>query len=80
MQYKRCKCGACERWDTGEAVHPCQGCDKCGTTYAGSPENHKPLEPHDWEPRYNERTGEPDKRMCKRCHKIERLKHLEKAP
>lgn len=71
MQYKRCKCGKKERWDTGEIVHPCQGCSECGTTFAGLRGGHAPLEPHNWEPRYNRTTGKPDRRECSRCHAIE---------
>lgn len=73
MIYRKCECGKAERWDTGETVHPCQGCTTCGTTYASHPDGHKPLEPHDWEPRFNPQTGEPDKRMCKRCYAMERV-------
>lgn len=79
MQYKKCQCGACERWDTGEIVHPCQGCEKCGTTYAGSPSGHKPLEPHVWVPRYSSSTGKPNGRMCSRCMKLEKLSAQEEA-
>lgn len=72
MRYLKCNCGACERWDTGEMVQPCQGCEKCQTTFATNPEGHRPLQPHDWRPRYNPATGEPDKRMCGLCYAIER--------
>lgn len=73
MIYRKCKCGSAERWDSGETVHPCQGCKKCQTTFASSPDNHKALETHDWKPRYNSETGELDKRMCGRCYAIERV-------
>lgn len=73
MQYRRCKCGKAERWDTGEIVHPCQGCSICQTTFAQYPDDHKLLEPHDWKPRYDSDTGEPTRRICKRCGKIERM-------
>lgn len=73
MRYLKCKCGACERWDSGEAVAPCSGCKKCGTTFATHPDDHKPLQPHEWEPRYDPLTGKPERRMCARCHKIERV-------
>lgn len=73
MRYLRCECGKAERWDSGEAVAPCSGCRKCGTTFATSKEGHKPLEPHDWKPRYDADTGEPTQRMCKSCYRIERM-------
>lgn len=73
MIYRKCECGAAERWDTGEIVHPCQGCAKCGTTFASNPRDHKPLAPHDWKPRFNADTGEPDRQMCRRCMAIERV-------
>ena len=73
MRYLKCQCGACERWDTGETVHECQGCSKCRTTFATNVGGHQPLREHDWRPRFNPTTGEPDKRMCSRCHKIERV-------
>lgn len=72
MIYRRCQCGKAERWDTGEIVHPCQGCATCGTTYAASSQEHQPLAEHDWRPRYNAETGKADRRMCARCYKIER--------
>ncbi|CAN5579290.1 hypothetical protein BH10PSE14_BH10PSE14_06960 [soil metagenome] len=72
MRYLKCECGECERWDTGETVHECQGCSKCGTTFATHPEGHKPLGEHDWVPRFDPATGQPDKRMCQRCYAIER--------
>jgi len=73
MQYRRCKCGKRKRWDTGEAVQPCEGCEACGTTFAQYPSDHKALEPHDWKPRYDPEAGEPSRRICKRCHAIERV-------
>ena len=79
MKYKRCKCGKMERWDTGEAVKPCEGCRECQTTFAEHPDDHKLLQPHDWEPRFNSRTGEPDRRMCRRCHAIEKVDQSESA-
>lgn len=74
MQYSRCKCGKCERWDSGEAVHPCEGCEACGTTFAQGPDGHLPLEPHEWEPRFNPLTGDPDRPECKRCNTRQRAK------
>lgn len=72
MQYRRCQCGSRERWDTGEAVHPCQGCAKCQTTFGTGPLDHKPLEPHQWIPRFNPATGEPDRPMCSLCYALDR--------
>lgn len=67
MQYRRCKCGSAERWDTGEAVRPCQGCAKCGTTFAQREADHRPLAPHQWEPRYDPKTGGPARPVCGVC-------------
>lgn len=72
MRYMRCKCGKAEYWDGGVPPQPCEGCDECGTTYAGHPDYHKAIEPHEWEPRFNTRTGEQDRRICKRCLKREK--------
>jgi len=72
MIYRRCRCGKCESWESGMPQQDCQGCDACGSTFAGSPEGHRERIPHDWEPRFNPRTGAPDKRMCRRCCTIER--------
>lgn len=72
MRYLRCKCGKTERWDTGEPVDPCAGCAECQTTFATHPDDHKPLEPHDWEPRFDKRTGLPARPVCKRCHARDR--------
>jgi hypothetical protein len=73
MIYRRCRCGKAERWDTGEVVHPCQGCKVCRSTLATWRGGHATLQDHDWEPRFNERTGGPDRRECRRCHAIERV-------
>ena len=48
MKYAKCKCGECERWDSGYPIFECQGCTKCGTTLAHGPSGHKPLKPHTW--------------------------------
>ncbi len=63
----RCKCGKAEYWDGGISPQPCQGCTECGTTYAGSPSGHSPLEPHQYVQRYSPATGEPTHRHCSRC-------------
>lgn len=81
MQYKRCKCGKCERWDTGEHVHDCQGCDQCQTTFSGGPEGHKELQPHVFDRvLFNQQTGRPY-RMCSRCNTIDKESYtLSKEP
>lgn len=72
MQYRRCKCGKAERWDSGWAVRECEGCGECQTTYAQRAEDHKPLQPHDYEPYYMGGSGPNPAQICKRCHHIER--------
>lgn len=72
MRYLKCECGACERWDTGEMVHPCQGCAKCQTTYATRRDDHRPLQPHNWKPQFDRNTGLPSRRMCADCYARER--------
>lgn len=46
----------------------CQGCDKCGTTLAVNPDDHRPVKPHNPEIRYSEKTGDPDHYVCTECH------------
>lgn len=68
MQYKQCKCGKAQRWDSGYGVQPCEGCEECQTTFAGHPEGHQPLQPHTFEV-YYEGGKEPNPvQMCTRCH------------
>lgn len=65
MQSYRCKCG--KGWYSGSyPPSKCQGCDKCNTTYAQRPEDHKVPEPHNLETRYNQNTGKPYE-MCMDC-------------
>lgn len=45
----------------------CQGCNKCGTTFATGPAGHKPVIPHDLRPQFDRNTGEPDGSICNRC-------------
>lgn len=71
MRYERCKCGKATAWTT-DSFQDCQGCDECGTTYAGHPDFHKPKIAHEWEPRFSSSTGEPDGRQCARCHTREK--------
>lgn len=47
MKTLRCKCG--DKIDlTTDGFQDCEGCEKCGTTYAGHPDFHKELQPHTW--------------------------------
>jgi len=62
----RCKCG--DKIGFGSMPFAdCQGCDICNTTFASHPDNHKPLQSHEWETMYNQSTGKPYKR-CKNCY------------
>lgn len=47
---------------------PCQGCDKCNTTYAQHPDYHSEPNPHEWITKYNQNTGEPYE-VCSMCYK-----------
>lgn len=67
MKSYRCECGE-TKLSTTDAVQPCMGCDECGTTFAQSPKDHRPREPHDWKPQFNRNTGEPDRPYCRRCY------------
>jgi len=69
MRTVRCKCGKRVGW-TSDSFQDCQGCPECGTTYAGHPDNHKPLQPHEWKIMYNQNTGKPYKR-CKKCYEVD---------
>ncbi len=75
MRYVRCKCRNREGW-TSDSFQDCQGCPDCKTTFASHPDNHRPLQPHDWETVYNERTGKPYKR-CKNCHEVDEESYKE---
>ena len=66
MQTLRCKCGDKTAW-TSMGMADCQGCDICNTTFAGHPDNHKELQPHEWFITYSQKTGKPYKR-CKKCY------------
>jgi hypothetical protein len=44
----------------------CRTCDKCGSTYAESPDTHLDPEPHRWTTYYHQSTGKPY-RMCDQC-------------
>lgn len=72
MRYERCQCGKATAWTT-DSFQDCQGCDACGTTFAGHPDFHKPKIAHDWEPRFDPHTGGPDGRQCARCHTREKM-------
>lgn len=65
----RCKCGEIVV-HTSMGTQDCMGCEICGTTFAGHPDNHKPLQPHEWEVMYNQSTGKPYKR-CKNCYQAD---------
>ena len=68
-----CECGWSIRHESGMTPQPCEGCDKCGTTYGiGSLVPQKRM-PHQWEPRYNPRTGAQDSKTCSRCLETVRL-------
>jgi len=56
-------------WTT-DSPRDCQGCEKCATTFAGHPDNHKPLQPHEWIVDFNQSTGKPYKR-CGNCYQID---------
>mgnify|MGYP000940205575 CR=1 FL=1 len=75
MRYLKCKCGKKEMWTT-DGLWPCQGCEECGTTFAGHPDGHKPLEPHQWGILFNEHTGNPYK-YCVHCHHIDEKSYKE---
>lgn len=49
MQYFKCRCGNAERWCSGYPVHPCEGCEECGTTLASGPNGHEQLQPYKWQ-------------------------------
>lgn len=74
MQTYRCKCGEALFHGSGMMPQPCQGCPKCNTTYAQSPDDHKTIEPHDYEIKYDS-DGTPYE-WCRRCY--ERGKKLHK--
>lgn len=49
MKYAMCKCGELAMWHSGYPIHPCQGCEECQTTLAEYPDDHRPLQPHQWQ-------------------------------
>ncbi len=65
MQAYRCKCGEAKYFGS-DVPKPCQGCKKCGTTYAQHPDHHKEIEPHEFEILYDDK-GRPYE-VCKRCY------------
>lgn len=68
MIYHQCKCGKRQYFESGIAPKDCQGCDGCGTTFATTPDGHKPRIEHDWQPRFCEDTGKPARPICRRCY------------
>lgn len=67
MQYAQCRCGAVVRWDTGDAIHDCQGCERCQTTLARNPDGHKELQPHTPKPQYDRDDGRLSHYICTVC-------------
>jgi len=55
---------------TSDGAHDCQGCDKCNTTYAGHPDHHKELQPHEWGTKFDQNTGKPYK-ICELCYETD---------
>lgn len=68
MRHYKCKCGKSEYWESGIPPMPCQGCNDCNTQYGTYNGEYREREEHQWEPRFNEKTGEPDRPICKRCY------------
>lgn len=68
MRYYRCRCGKSVAWSTGgEFPQACVVCEECGSTLASHPDYHaEPIE-HEWEVRYDQRTGKPFYEVCDRC-------------
>ena len=73
MQYARCICGDFVIWHSGETIHPCQVCEKCGSVPASHPDFHKEPEPHQFELRYDEKTGSPSYELCIKCYKRRKI-------
>lgn len=69
MNYRTCKCGKYQQWDSGIEFGHCQGCDVCGTTaYKNNLGEHIIKSPHEVIVKYNKDTGIPYLR-CKNCYK-----------
>ena len=66
MRNLRCQCGKRTAM-TSMGMQDCEGCPECQTTFAGNPILHEPLQPHEWRPHYNSRTGEMDFQVCNKC-------------
>ena len=64
----RCQCGECTYYSSGMPPKDCQGCSKCGTTYATRPTDHKPLQPHKLKLQFDRNTGEEDGAICQECY------------
>lgn len=75
MQHYRCKCGKATGFGS-MGFQDCQGCDECGTTYAQHPDHHKKRIDHDWEDRYNSKTGKQDRKICNRCGEMELIEEV----
>lgn len=71
MRRLQCQCGESLAWDSGyEMGHPCQGCDKCGTTFATHPGGHKKRIPHKWREELHKNTDY--EKLCDRCYAREK--------
>ena len=73
MIYYRCKCGKSTAYGS-YGPSRCLVCPECGSTLASHPDYHaEPIE-HDWQPRFDERTGRPKARVCDRCGDVESIR------
>ncbi len=68
MQFWRCECGKCEKYESGMPPQPCEGCDECGTAFAQRPGDHVQKIGHDWKPQFDGDAGKPARPICKRCY------------
>ena len=62
----RCRCGKHTAYGSMPPMD-CQGCPECGVTLAAHPDGHRPLAPHDFQDRFDPRTGEKVARQCAVC-------------
>lgn len=77
MIYYQCKCGEAKYYGSGMSPRDCEGCKKCGTTFAQSPTGHKSLAAHDFNDKRTIEDGiETDESFCRKCYKARR--HLNK--
>jgi hypothetical protein len=71
VSYYRCACGHTGKWRPHTVPADCEGCAECWSTLSIDG-NHKDRAEHQWDTRYNERTGLPIRRVCRRCLKVEK--------